>query len=169
MLKTFLGWASEAETKEENHACYERMMASLAQCDCAVEKSLNVYKMNLKEQANYEKLSKEIEQKISEATEKISDCKKELQEAKRIRKNRQEYDALAKVIQLHPDRQETTKQLQVIDREVTSLEDKKESLEQKLDMRRKQFHVLIAAIHELQQILDEDEVNEVKDQVMDTS
>ncbi|XP_071123549.1 THO complex subunit 7 homolog isoform X3 [Mytilus edulis] len=169
LLKTFFHWASESETKEENHAQYERMMKDLALCDCAAGKCLNVFKMNLKEQSNYEKLSKEIEQKISEATEKISECKNELQQAKRIRKNRQEYDALAKVIQQHPDRQETTKQLQVIDKEVTSLEEKKKSLEQKLGMRRKQFHVLIAAIHELQQILDADEIDDIKDDIMDTS
>lgn len=86
------------------------------------------------------------EQNITSAHEKIAECKKEIQKAKRIRKNRQgnifiilfahmkyilsvllvkyvcssisrnsffklptEYDALAKVIQQHPDRHDTLK------------------------------------------------------------
>jgi THO complex subunit 7 len=47
------------------------------------------------------------EQSIKDAFDKIAECKTELQQAKRIRKNRQEYDALAKMIQQHPDRQDT--------------------------------------------------------------
>nr|XP_019928527.2 THO complex subunit 7 homolog [Crassostrea gigas] len=160
LMKTFIRWCNSTESPEENSLGYERMMASLTQCEYTMEKSLLVYNMNTKEQENYNRLSQDIESKIQEATEKISECKNELSQAKRIRKNRQEYDALARVIQQHPDRQETTKQLQGLDKDVSSLEEQKKSLEQKLDLRRKQFHVLIAAIHELESILDEDETKE---------
>ena len=39
---------------------YHRMMATLAQCEFVMEKSLLVSEMNLKEQENYEKLSRDI-------------------------------------------------------------------------------------------------------------
>ncbi|KAK3101600.1 hypothetical protein FSP39_004764 [Pinctada imbricata] len=170
LLKSFVRWCNSDEGDEDSNLAHQRMLAQLAQSEYTIEKSLYVHRMNLREQENYEKLCKQIESKIKEATEKIAECKSELQQAKRIRKNRQEYDALAKVIQQHPDRQSTTKQLETLDKDVTLLEEQKETLEQKLDLRRKQFHVLIAAIHEMEKILEEDEVkDEENESTMDTS
>ncbi|XP_062579333.1 THO complex subunit 7 homolog [Saccostrea cucullata] len=169
LLKTCIRWCNSSESPEENSLGFERMMATLTQCEHTMEKSLLVYNMNTREQENYNQLNQQIEAKIEEAREKISECKNELSQAKRIRKNRQEYDALARVIQQHPDRQDTMKQLQGLDKDVSSLEEQKKSLEQKLDLRRKQFHVLIAAIHELENILDEDETKEEGAEKMDTN
>ncbi|PVD24758.1 hypothetical protein C0Q70_15244 [Pomacea canaliculata] len=165
LLKTFIRWYSSPDD-EESQNTYHRMLSMLSQSEFTMEKSLQVHAMNLREQENYEKLTKEIENRIKEATTQIAECKQELQQAKRIRKNRQEYDALARVIQQHPDRQETTKQLQVLDKELSSLADTKEKLEEKLELRRKQFLVLITSIHELQRILEEDEK---KEEEMETS
>lgn len=79
-------------------------------------------------------------------------------------KNRQEYDALAKVIQHHPDRHETLKELEALGKELEHLSHIKESVEDKLELRRKQFHVLLSTIHELQQTLENDEkLSEVED------
>ena len=36
-------------------------------------------------------------------------------------------------------------------------------MEKKLDMRRKQFHVLVASIHQLQAMLDENDSEEIMD------
>ncbi|KAK7101925.1 THO complex subunit 7 homolog isoform X2 [Littorina saxatilis] len=165
LLKTFIRWYSSPDD-EDSQNTYQRMLSMLGQCEFTMEKSVQVHAMNLHEQENYEKLTKDIENKIQGATEKIAECKVELQEAKRIRKNRQEYDALAKVIQQHPDRQETTRQLQSLDKELKSFADTKERLEEKLELRRKQFLVLITSIHELQRILEEDEK---KEEEMETS
>ncbi|KAL1764996.1 THO complex subunit 7-like isoform X2 [Sigmodon hispidus] len=106
---------------------------------------------------NYEKIYKEIECSIAGAHEKIAECKKQILQAKRIRKNRQEYDALAKVIQHHPDRHETLKELEALGKELEHLSHIKESVEDKLELRRKQFHVLLSTIHELQQTLENDD------------
>ncbi|XP_076448505.1 THO complex subunit 7 homolog isoform X1 [Babylonia areolata] len=171
LLKTFVRWYSSPED-EDSHNTHQRMLSMLAQCEFTMEKSVQVHAMNIAEQENYEKLTKDIEKKIQEATERITECKAELQEAKRIRKNRQEYDALAKVIQQHPDRQETTRQLQSLDKELKSFADTKEKLEEKLELRRKQFLVLITSIHELQRILEESSTmseDEKKEEEMEAS
>jgi hypothetical protein len=44
-----------------------------------------------------------------------------------------------------------------------TLQETREQLERKLDMRRKQFHVLVASIHQLQAMLDDSETEEVMD------
>ncbi|NWY47303.1 THOC7 protein, partial [Sylvia atricapilla] len=139
---------------------YQRMLSTLSQCEFSMGKTLLVYDMNLREMENYEKIYKDIgkhEKIIAAAHEKISECKKQILQAKRIRKNRQEYDALAKVIQHHPDRHETLKQLEALGKELQNLSHIKENVEDKLELRRKQFHVLLSTIHELQQTLENDE------------
>ncbi|XP_028680595.1 THO complex subunit 7 homolog isoform X1 [Erpetoichthys calabaricus] len=171
LMKSFIKWCNSG-SQEEGYTQYQRMLGSLTQCEFSMGKTLLVYDMNLKEMENYEKIYKDIEQSISAAHEKIAECKREILQAKRIRKNRQEYDALAKVIQQHPDRHETLKQLEALDKELQRLCHIKESVEEKLELRKKQFHVLLSTIHELQQTLENDEkfseVEESQESQMET-
>ncbi|XP_072328440.1 THO complex subunit 7 homolog isoform X1 [Scyliorhinus torazame] len=156
LLKSFIKWCNSG-SQEEGYSQHQRMLGTLGQCEFSMGKTLLVYDMNLREMLNYEKISKDIESNIAAAHDKISECKKQILQAKRIRKNRQEYDALAKVIQQHPDRHETLQQLEALGKELEHLSHIKESVEDKLELRRKQFHVLLSTIHELQQTLESDE------------
>ncbi|XP_078342095.1 THO complex subunit 7 homolog [Oculina patagonica] len=159
LLRTFLKWCNSTDAEEDSDATYQKMLVQLAQCEFAIGKTQTVFEMNELETENYEKIYNEIEQSISHAYEEITSCKTELQQAKRIRRNRQEYDALAKVISQHPERQETLKQIEELDKELNSLTNTKESLLSKLELRQKQFHLLINTIHELQRMLDEDKTD----------
>ncbi|KAJ1110176.1 hypothetical protein NDU88_007531 [Pleurodeles waltl] len=156
LVKSFIKWCHSG-SHEEGYTQYQRMLATLSQCEFSMGKTLLVYDMNLREMENYEKIYTDIENSIAAAHEKIAECKKQILQAKRIRKNRQEYDALAKVIQNHPDRHETLKQLDALGKELQHLSHIKDSVEDKLELRRKQFHVLLSTIHELQQTLESDE------------
>ncbi|KAH9490726.1 THO complex subunit 7, partial [Bulinus truncatus] len=131
LLKTFIRWSTLKEDDESSQAMYQRMQAMIGQCEYTLEKAMNTFEMNKQELENYEKLSKEIDDKIEEATKRIAEAKQELQLAKCIRKNRQEYDNLAKIIQQQPDRQETTKQLQALDKELANLAKTRQHLEEK--------------------------------------
>ncbi|XP_023649745.1 THO complex subunit 7 homolog isoform X1 [Paramormyrops kingsleyae] len=157
LLKSFTKWCNSGGSPEEGFTQYQRMLGTLAQCEFSMGKTVLVYNMNLREMENYEKIYADIEQSITSAHDKIAECKKEILRAKRIRKNRQEYDALAKVIQQHPDRHETMKQLKALDKELQQLSRIKENVEDKLELRKKQFHVLLSTIRELQQTLENDE------------
>ncbi|XP_078678061.1 THO complex subunit 7 homolog isoform X1 [Branchiostoma floridae x Branchiostoma belcheri] len=168
LMKTFMKWCNTPGSEEESNATYQRMLAQLAQCEHAMEKTQLIHNMNIHEINNYEQLYTDIEQSIEDAHTKIGDCKQELQHAKRVRKNRQEYDALAKVIQQHPDRQQTMRRLEELQKELKTLKDSREGLEAKMEMRQKQFHVLVTSIHELQAMLEEDEKDEDEEEQMDT-
>lgn len=160
LLKSFLKWCNSSNLEEgESDAAYQKIQLQLAQCEFAIRKTQTVFEMNEHETENYEKVYDEIEQSITHAYEEIASCKTELQQAKRIRRNRQEYDALAKVIAKHPERQETLKQIEELDKELNSLTGTKESLLSKLELRQKQFHLLINTIHELQRMLEEDKTD----------
>lgn len=152
LLKSFIKWINSSDVDNTLH---ERMLSQLAQCEFAQKKSRLVSNMSREELDSYEQLSKEIEIQIEEAKEDIEKTKIELQDAKRVRKNRIEYDVLAKVINEQPDRLETDIKLTTLQQELATLKEKSEQLEHKLEMRRKQFHVLISSIHSLQGMLDE--------------
>lgn len=115
LLKSFIKWANNPEVDNTLH---ERILATLAQCEFAQKKSRLVSTMSQDELKNYEKLSKDIEVEIEQAKRDIETTKAELQEAKQIRKNRIEYDVLAKVINEQPDRKETNLKLETLKQEL---------------------------------------------------
>ena len=113
--------------------------------------------MNQSELENYSVLHEKVEAGITEARQEIEETKAELVEAKRVRKNRMEYDALAKVILTHPDRDSSAQRIEQLKLEQKQLEERELKLEQKLDIRKKQFHVLVSSIHQMQDLLANDE------------
>lgn len=115
MLKSFIKWAN---TPDVDNTLHERMLSQLAQCEYAQKKSKLVSIMSQDELNNYEILSKQIEVEIEEAKKDIEKTKAELQEAKQIRKNRMEYDVLAKIINEQPDRKETNIKLTTLEQEL---------------------------------------------------
>lgn len=159
LMRTFIKWCSSDDDESEMMLTYERMIAMLAHCESIMVKSRLTSAMYQAEMQNYEELYQQIEQSIANAHVKIQNCKAELLRAKRIRKNRQEYDVLAKVIHSHPDRQETMRKLEKLDNELANLKKTKSALEDKLNSRRKHFSVLRNAIHELQLLLEADEAD----------
>ncbi|NXC12332.1 THOC7 protein, partial [Corythaeola cristata] len=142
LVKSFIKWCNSG-SQEEGYVQYQRMLSTLSQCEFSMGKTLLVYDMNLREMENYEKIYKDIENSIAAAHEKISECKKQILQAKRIRKNRQG--------------KEQYLQLEALGKELQHLSHIKENVEDKLELRRKQFHVLLSTIHELQQTLENDE------------
>lgn len=101
---------------------------------------------------NYGDISRAIDVAIEQAKEQIVQSKANLITAKKIRKNRMEYDLLSEVISRHPDRKETTTKLETLKREHEELVKELKELEQKIESRRDDFTVLMRAIKELQRM-----------------
>lgn len=142
------------------------MLAQLAQCEFAVTKSQLGSEMMSAELQSYEAMSKVLENSIEVAKSHIEKSKADLAQAKTVRKNRIEYDVLAKVISEQPDRRETLERLGTLKTELANLESTKQQLESRLALRKKQFHVLVTSIHQLQALLDEpDDTESVSDDV----
>jgi len=160
LLKSFIKWTAASESKEEGERTFEKLQSQLAAVEFNFAKANLVYGMNVKENENYEELYAKIDDDLKSAVVKIEECKKDLEKAKVIRKNRQEYDALAKIINQHPDRQATIDRIAALEKEHSDLKNTKTQLERKLEQRRRQFHLLVTSIHQLQALLDEDEEEE---------
>lgn len=141
---------------------FDRLMAQWAQCTFAGHKSKFALQMIDEEIKNYEKLSTDIDKNIEDAKEELETCKLDLLVAKKIRKNREEYDALAKIIMSQPDRKETANQLDALRTEMDELEQEAKHLDRKIQKRQKSFKVLMTAVREL-----EISANESSDEEMD--
>lgn len=159
LLKTLIKWCNAEEDQQTCELTYQRMLTQLAGIEWNMTKSRLAASMNQAELENYSQLHKTVEAGITEAKEEIELTKAELVEAKRIRKNRMEYDALAKVIMTHPDRETSEARIEQLKLEQKSLEEKEIKLDKKLDIRKKQFHVLVSSIHQMQDLLANDEDN----------
>jgi len=177
-LKQFIKWClTDDETQEDSQLNYERILLTLTQCELSMTKSEQTLKMINEEMKNYETLYKKIDKSIIEAQQKLINCKQELVEAKRIRKNKSEYDAMANVINKHVDRSQTMASLTQLENQIKQLQDTKNQMETKLERRRKQFQVLLGAAHQLQNILNEEEsepndaivINDEVSNLMDTN
>jgi THO complex subunit 7 len=177
-LKQFIKWClTDDETQEDSQLNYERILLTLTQCELSMTKSEQTLKMINEEMKNYETLYKKIDKSIIEAQQKLINCKQELVEAKRIRKNKCEYDSMANVINKHLDRSQTMATLTQLENQIKQLQETKHQIDTKLERRRKQFQVLLGAAHQLQNILNEEEsepndailINNEESNLMDTN
>lgn len=142
------------------------MLAQIALCELAVTKSELAEEMMSEELRNYKKISKSIYSSIDTVKSQIDLYKESLKVAKKIRKNRMEYDVLAKIINKQPDRKETIQQHKQLQEELNELHEERLQLNKKLDTKRKEFSVLMNSIKELDMILAQyssDDKNEESD------
>merc|ERR1712126_124327 len=64
---------------------------------------------------------------------------------------------VTRVIQSHPDRDSSTSRLETVREELGQLEEREKQLQEKLELRKKQFHLLVSSIHQMQDLLAEAE------------
>ncbi|CAH8459021.1 unnamed protein product [Heterobilharzia americana] len=97
------------------------------------------------------------ENAIENAKNRIQQCKEDLRSAKTVRKNRREYDSLAKVLCDHPERDKTLEKYIKLKATLERLEKLNEEYDQKIQLRKTQFHLFLVALKGLQKIVEDDE------------
>ncbi|CAB3368092.1 Hypothetical predicted protein [Cloeon dipterum] len=160
LLRSFLKWCNSPGTAEEDNTALNRMLLQLSQSELASEKFLLGSQTSNAELNSYEELNDIIKTRVESAKKEIEEAKESFKAAKEVRKNRVQYNVLAKVIKEQPDRKETLKNLDEIKAELADLEGKRREIEEKLDMRRKRLHLLNVAIHDFIE-----DANEIKQQI----
>ncbi|GFQ81266.1 THO complex subunit 7 homolog [Trichonephila clavata] len=158
LLRSFLNWCDNKHESEEQIVLgYEGLITSLENCELLMSKSHLAQLANKREIQNYEELECQIKKKIFEMQETILKKKEELKEAKKIREQKQKYDALAKIIVKLPDRKETEIKLKALNEEIKGLGESKKQLESKLETRHKELGVLLSAAATLKETIKEEE------------
>lgn len=155
LLKTLIKWANTYDDPiAENQTVYDRMLMQLNQCEFAVKRSQLLVKTSAKQLSMYKKFQKDLEGKTLDAKDAIEKHKNALSQAKVLKQNRMMYDLLAQSIKKQPARKETDQKLADLKAELDSLHEENRMLEQKLDIRRKQFLVLVTSANQLRNMLE---------------
>lgn len=131
------------------------MLYQLSQCEFAVKRSQLLTSTSKMQLEDYKKLQNKLENNIIDVKESIEESKKDLAKAKVLKQNRMMYDLLAQSIKEQPARKDTDKKLADLEAELKELREESTSLEQRLDLRRKQFHVLVSSANQLRAMLDD--------------
>ncbi|KAK8742801.1 hypothetical protein OTU49_001678 [Cherax quadricarinatus] len=152
-MKHFIKWCSTDDSPQESQNQYDRLLTQLASIEHSSLKWRSIIDMNQEEIQHYELLRDETSKNVKEACIAIEEAKEELEEARQVRRNRLEYDALARLIKEHPPRSDTANKLAHLTQQLHSLKSKRDQLEEKLSLRRKQLHVLVTSLHQLKQTL----------------
>lgn len=166
LLKSVVKWCSvtDDDDSEESSANdvkrHAGLVAQLLHIEWTDAKSKLVQEMNEREANNYEHILEVIQTKLEEAEKDITEAKSELDQARLVRRNRMEYDSMAKTIQAFPSREDSGKNIDQVTEELERLKQEEEELDAKLQQRKKQFHVLVNSIHQLQDMLELEEQEE---------
>jgi len=147
---------------------YQRILAQLASIQFSLEKTRQIQTMNQEEASNYTQLEQAIIEGIEETRGIIEATKLELEDAKIIRKNKLEYDEIGKKINELASREASEARIKEIEAEKETLRQKERQIEMKLAQRREQFSIIIKSIHQLQELIfDEDGVGYLSDEAAD--
>ena len=141
---------------ESTEYLYEQMIVSLSQVEFGLLRNHFIYDMNKMEQEHFKVLYEKINNEIEKAEKKIIESKLELQEAKKVRKNRQEYDILAKQIENYPDRLEMQSNIRNLEEKVENMKKLDGEYTKKIDLRRKQFTVVLRSLSSLRCLIEND-------------
>uniref|UniRef100_A0A915PLS2 Uncharacterized protein n=1 Tax=Setaria digitata TaxID=48799 RepID=A0A915PLS2_9BILA len=159
---------------EASQSLLPRIMKTVDAAETAMKKQVLISAMNEQQIQEYGALINHIgefylKQEIVRANEKMSAAKKELSIAKGMRKNKEEYELLAKMIEKIPSRAETTRKLEIIKKELEELHERQRNLEAKLADRRNHLHAFNIILANFCRFLKDEENDEIisHDETMD--
>ncbi|KAI6183055.1 hypothetical protein M3Y97_00447300 [Aphelenchoides bicaudatus] len=143
------------ESNPDDLATLSKIETALSQAEVAFEKHLIVADTCNRDADQIREFMRQVESDIAKLRQRIEEIKEELVNAKLVRKNRQEYDGLAKLINGKPSRPESTSSLAKVELEIKELHDQQKELEAKLMEKRKNMYALAVLLSDLDATIDD--------------
>lgn len=163
LQKKFTAFALEVEKDADNYNDCERLakafLQELTTFEIPLLKSKAVIDANLREKENFNELKDEITSQIHEVQEEIEELKKQLEASKIERQHKEECEAIRKLIAMQPPRAETEKMIAELEKEIAALEAEDAATSRLLELRKKQFALLLHVVDELQATIEEEQKN----------
>ncbi|KAL7234499.1 hypothetical protein ACSBR1_017998 [Camellia fascicularis] len=161
LQKKFTSFAVEIEKDAENYSDCERLaktfLQELTTFELPLLKSKAVIDANLREKENFNELEDEINRQILQAQADIEDLKKQLEDSKIERQHKEECEAIRRLIAMQPPRSETQKIITELEKEIAMLESENTAGSRTLELRKKQFALLLHVVDELQNTIEEEQ------------
>ncbi|KAE9015254.1 hypothetical protein PR003_g14407 [Phytophthora rubi] len=117
-----------------------------------------------RELEEYETLNAEIDTAIGKAAREIEELKRKVHVEKTVRAYKEEYESIARVINELPSRRDITAEIETQQRRLEEATAAIEAVDGKLDLRTKQFALLMNTIQNLKATLDEDALMEEEEE-----
>ncbi|KAL6516384.1 THO complex subunit 7A [Orobanche gracilis] len=147
LQKKFTALTMELEKESDNYGDCERLAKAFLQelntFEIPLLKSRAVIDANVREKENFNELKEEINRQILQAQGDIEVLKKQLEESKIERQHKEECEAIRKLVAMQPPRSETQKIITELEKEIAMLEAENTSGSRTLDLRKKQFALLL--------------------------
>lgn len=168
LQKKFITFALEVEKDADNYneceKLYKTFLQEMTTFEVPLLKSKAVVDANIREKESFDELQEEIRGQILQAHADIEDLKKQLEESKIERQHKEECEAIRKLIALQPPRSETQETISNLEKEIVALEAENTAGVRLLDLRKKQFSLLLHVVDELQNTV-EDEPKSLMDEI----
>ncbi|GAB2294348.1 THO complex subunit 7A [Dionaea muscipula] len=167
LQKKFTALVIEIEKDSENYNDCERLAKAFLQevntFEIPLLKSRAVIDANLREKENFNELKDEINRQIVQVQVEIEDLKKQLEQIKIERQHKEECEAIRKLIATQPPRSKTQKSIAELEKEIAALEAENTAGSRLLELRKKQFTLLLHVVDELQATIEEDQKSPAED------
>ncbi|KAJ3133049.1 hypothetical protein HK101_004499 [Irineochytrium annulatum] len=122
-----------------------------------------VHDMNRRELDNYKAEQRKIEQDITRTTQEIEELKGDLEAEQVVRKNKLQYDEIAKDINKLPSRARSIENAKVLKNDIRVLEAEKRRLLAAMDLRRNMFATVMQALNTMKDTIAADNDAVVED------
>lgn len=97
-----------------------------------------------------------VKSQIKTTEQEIEELRKEYPDAKQVRRNLEEYEALAKLANTRPPRRELELRTDEMKKQLTDVEDETQKNRDEKSIREKQFHLFMQSLFDLKESLAED-------------
>ncbi|XP_010504178.1 PREDICTED: THO complex subunit 7B [Camelina sativa] len=168
LQKKFTSFVLEVDKDEENYDECGRLakafLQELSTFEIPLLKSQAVVEANRREKESFNEVKDETERQITQAKTEIEDLKKQLEESKIDRLHKEECETIRKLISAQPPRSETEKVIYELNKEIAELEAESTASWRLLELRKKQFALLLHVVDELQNTM-EDEQKSLVDEI----
>ncbi|KAF5442555.1 hypothetical protein F2P56_035201 [Juglans regia] len=167
LQKKFTSFVLEIEKDADNNGDCEKLakafLQELSTFEIPLLKSKAVVDANVREKENFNELKDEINRQIIQAQADIEDLKKQLEESKIERQHKEECEAIRKLIATQPPRSETQKIISQLEKEIAALDAENTAGSRLLELRKKQFALLLHVVDELQNTIEEEQKSLVEE------
>ncbi|KAL6269187.1 THO complex subunit 7A [Prunus yedoensis var. nudiflora] len=161
LQKKFTSLFVELDKNEDNYGDCDKLakafLQELSTFEIPLLKSKAVVDANLREKHNFDELREEINRQIVQAQTDIELLKKQLEESKIERRHKEECEAIRKMIATQPPRSETLKIISDLEKEIAALDAENTASSRMLELRKKQFALLLHVVDELQNTIEEEQ------------
>ena len=171
LVKKYLAFcgslSGEGASAEEVEKHKESFLKELALYEFQLGRTAAVTAANEREMASYAEARGEVDDAVARAEADIRALRDALDAARLDRRHKEEYETLRRLCVQLPSRRDTEAACAHLEREIADLEAQSDAASRALDLRNKQFALLLHAANELSGELEEDEKTAEEAQAVD--